>query len=166
MDLLRPRQFKEVSAGDPCLAALEELAQDMGALPEDEQVLLHFGLAKAYQDSAVPERGFAHLLEGNALKRRQTAYDEAATLEAIGRIGSAFTPELLRAHRGGGDPSSLPIFILGMPRSGSTLVEQILASHPQVFAAGERLDFGEALRIRRHRRHGSLVSRRHANRQR
>jgi hypothetical protein len=53
--------------------------------------------------------------------------------------------EVLAAKRGLGDPSAAPIFIIGMPRSGSTLIEQILASHPQVFGAGERSEFGEAL---------------------
>ena len=49
----------------------------------------------------------------------------------------AFAPELFKARRGAGDPSEVPVFIVGMPRSGTTLVEQILASHPNVFGAGE-----------------------------
>jgi len=58
-------------------------------------------------------------------------------LRSFDRIRAVFTPELLKAKRGLGDPSTVPIFIVGMPRSGTTLVEQILASHPQVFGAGE-----------------------------
>jgi hypothetical protein len=55
------------------------------------------------------------------------------------------TAQGLAAARGLGDPSAAPIFIVGMPRSGSTLIEQILASHPQVFGTGERTEFGEVL---------------------
>jgi hypothetical protein len=72
-------------------------------------------------------------------------YDEAAVLDALERTRKAFTAELMRANRGAGDPSSLPVFIFGMPRSGTTLVEQILASHPQVFGAGEIADFTQAI---------------------
>jgi hypothetical protein len=72
-------------------------------------------------------------------------YDEAETIRAIDRLGAAFSPAIMDAYRGRGDPSALPIFIVGMPRSGSTLVEQILASHPQVAAGGERKDFAQAM---------------------
>jgi hypothetical protein len=56
-----------------------------------------------------------------------------------------FTPELMRSKQGPGNPSTVPVFILGMPRSGTTLVEQILASHPKIFGAGERDDFEKAM---------------------
>src|SRR5262249_36771031 len=59
-------------------------------------------------------------------------------------IAAVFTPELVRSKAGAGDPSGLPVFIVGMPRSGSTLVEQVLASHAKVFGAGEITDFGQA----------------------
>jgi len=129
-----------VAAGDRHLAALEALAHDK-PLPPKDQTRLHFALAKAYSDRNEPERAFRHLLEGNALKRRETNYDEAAQLGQFNRIREVFTPELMRGKRDQGDPSAVPIFIVGMPRSGSTLVEQILASHPAVFGAGELMDF-------------------------
>ena len=108
-------------------------------------MLLHFGLAKAYADCGRHEQGFSHLLRGNAINRRRNDYDERAALALIEGIGASITPEFMRANRGSGDPSELPIFIVGMPRSGSTLVEQILASHPQVCAGGERFDFNAAI---------------------
>jgi hypothetical protein len=78
-------------------------------------------------------------LSGSALKRAQIQYDETATLALFDRIEAVFTPALLRKKEklGGGDPSPAPIFVMGMPRSGTTLIEQILASHPQVHGAGE-----------------------------
>ena len=78
------------------------------------------------------------MLRGNATKRAQTEYSEVATLDAMDSIRHVFTAELLAARRGLGDPSPVPVFIVGMPRSGTTLVEQTLASHNAVFGAGER----------------------------
>src|SRR5262249_58517030 len=83
------------------------------------------------------ERSIRHLLEANALKRQRIVYDEAATLGQLGRIRETFTPELMHEKRGLGNPSPVPVFIIGMPRSGTTLIEQILASHPKVFGANE-----------------------------
>ena len=61
------------------------------------------------------------------------------------RVRQVFTAELMAARRDLGDPSSAPVFIVGMPRSGTTLVEQLLASHPAVFGAGERLELPQAV---------------------
>jgi tetratricopeptide (TPR) repeat protein len=131
--------------GDPHIQAMEELARDMPSLREDEQIDLHFALAKAFADIGDPARSFARLLEGNGLKRKQIVYDEAATLDVLERTRAAFTNELMRSRQGQGEPSAVPVFIVGMPRSGTTLVEQILASHPKVFGAGEIDDFGKAI---------------------
>ena len=122
---------------DPQLAALEALAQDMPSFPEAEQIDLHFALAKAYDDIQRYDRAFAHLRDGNALKRQAIVYDEAEQLAVSRDIANVFTSELIEARRGQGNPSDVPVFIVGMPRSGSTLVEQILASHPRVFGGGE-----------------------------
>jgi tetratricopeptide (TPR) repeat protein len=140
--LAHSRRFR---AGDARLAAIEELARDQASLSEAERIALHFALAKAYADLERHESSFRHLLEGNALKRRQTGYDEAATLRFFERIRTVFTHELMREKRGGGDHSPAPVFVVGMPRSGTTLIEQILASHSEVFGAGELEEFGKAV---------------------
>jgi hypothetical protein len=120
----------------------------MAATPEvlsaADRVHLHFALAKAYEDLGRFDDAFAQLLAGNGLKRRLIAYDEAATLAQLDGVRDVFTPELIAARAGGGEPSRLPVFIVGMPRSGTTLVEQILASHPGVFGAGELRLFDQA----------------------
>jgi tetratricopeptide (TPR) repeat protein len=128
---------KRFCPGDRHLAAMEELARRMTLLSPEEQIDLYFALAKAYEDLEDHERSFQHLLEGNALKRRQVSYDEASTLDRLRRTKDVFTIELMRTLNEVGHPSMLPIFIVGMPRSGTTLIEQILASHPRVFGAGE-----------------------------
>ena len=115
---------------------MEGLARDLACLSEEEQIALHFALGKAYADLEQHQRSFSHLRAGNALKRRRVSYDEARTFGVFDRIRASFSPALMRAKGGAGDPSQVPIFVVGMPRSGTTLIEQILASHSKVFGAG------------------------------
>jgi hypothetical protein len=114
-----------------------DLASRPERLTTDERMQLDFALGKAYADLKDYRRSFDHLRRGAAAKRAQTDYDEAAAMALFDRIEAAFPPERFAAASGRGDPSRTPIFILGMPRSGTTLVEQILASHPDVTGAGE-----------------------------
>ncbi|MGH6870175.1 MAG: tetratricopeptide repeat-containing sulfotransferase family protein [Rhizomicrobium sp.] len=130
-------EAKTFGPGDAQIAAMLALAERMEEFPAAQQIELHFALAKAHQDLGEMERALDHLLAGNAMKRRDIDYDEAATLTMFRHIAQVFTPELLADVPGRGDPSGVPVFILGMPRSGSTLVEQILASHPRVVGGGE-----------------------------
>ena len=135
---------KRIATDDPCLPAMEALAEEIATLSEEGQMELHFALGGAFAELGRPARSFPHLLEGNAIKRRQIVYDEAAVLGYFEHIRAAYTSEIMRDKQGIGDPSAIPVFVLGMPRSGSTLIEQILASHPKIFGAGELNDFEEA----------------------
>ncbi len=134
-------ECKTFTSEDPSFKAMEELARDPAPLETDDRLNLHFALGKAFADIGRHDRAFEHLAAGNALKRQSIVYDEASKQALVERIRAVFTPELMRAKQGLGDPSEIPVFIVGMPRSGSTLVEQILASHPDVFGAGEINDF-------------------------
>jgi len=133
-----------VQPSDPHVAAMTKLLADPGT-SDLERIDLNFALGKVFADAGEPDRAFAHLLEANAGMRGIVDYDEATTLGAIEALPGVFTPELLEAAAGIGDPSEQPVFIMGMPRSGTTLVEQILASHPQIFGAGETELFGHIL---------------------
>jgi tetratricopeptide (TPR) repeat protein len=135
---------KRFTVGDPALTALRSLAAGRASLPEEDRRQLLFALAKGSADLGDHERSFGYLLEGNALKRKQVDYDEARVLGEFTRIRTVFSRELMTARGGVGHPSAVPVFIVGMPRSGTTLIEQILASHPQVFGAGELTDIGDA----------------------
>ena len=137
-------QITRWTSNDPRLAALEELAQKAASLPLDDQVNLNFALGKAYADCGDVERAIRRQIEGAALQRPLLKYDEASTLYELESM-SALDAEWMARHQRVGDPSPLPIFILGMPRSGTSLVEQILASHPKVKALGERVTFNEAI---------------------
>ena len=130
---------------DPHLAAMQALAAQRDGLSATDRVHLDFALAKAFADFRDHRRSFEHLLRGNAGKRATINYDEAAAMALFDRIEAAFTPELIAAKSGLGDPSAVPIFVLGMPRSGTTLVEQILASHPLVHGAGELKTFNDVV---------------------
>jgi tetratricopeptide (TPR) repeat protein len=131
---------KKMRRGDS-LAGMEALAERADELPVDERVDLHIALGKAYDDLGNWETAFQHLLAGNTARRAVSSYDEAATMARFDAIEAAFTSEVLRAHTSEGHPSNKPVFIVGMPRSGTSLVEQILASHPKVYGAGELDDF-------------------------
>jgi tetratricopeptide (TPR) repeat protein len=122
---------------DPYFAALEAAADEPATLSNADQTHLHFALAKAHDSLSRPEYAFAHLQKANWLKRQQVAYDEAATLGQMRRLREMVSRDFIRARRGIGERSAIPVFIVGMTRSGTTLIEQILASHPQVFGAGE-----------------------------
>jgi tetratricopeptide (TPR) repeat protein len=132
--------------GDARLPALETLARDTAALSVNDRIELHFALGKAYEDLGQHAAAFAQWREGNALKRKQFIYDEAAMLAGFDRIGAVFTPELFSRWQNVGHPSTAPIFVVGMMRSGTTLIEQILASHPQVFGGGEMHHFAAAVK--------------------
>jgi len=127
--------------GDAHLAAMEGLARDIDSLPAVAQIQLHFALAKAYDDLGRHNEGFRHLAHGNALNRRRIAYDETQMHDTFERIQATFDRRLFDAKAGAGDRSPVPVFVVGMIRSGTTLIEQILASHPSVHGAGELPDF-------------------------
>ncbi|HEY0283514.1 MAG TPA: sulfotransferase [Rhizomicrobium sp.] len=129
--------MKKTTASSAHLKALQALAIDADRLGEREAMELQFTLAKAYDDIGDHARAFEALRLGNAAKRRQNPYELQQDLDRFRAIADAFTAELLAAHAGQGDPTEVPVFVVGMPRSGTTLVEQILASHPDVFGAGE-----------------------------
>ena len=139
-------QMAKVQPGDQALKALEAALPRIASLSAREQCLLHFALAKAYDDVWGWDRGFEYLLQGNKIKRSETAYNEAGTLRAIARIPSVFTAELMAVRKDPGDQSPVPVFVVGMPRSGTTLVEQTLSSHAAVFGAGERPELSQAIR--------------------
>jgi len=115
---------------DEDVAAMETaLAGDPG---HEDALHLHFALGKAYADRHEAEASFRHYARGNALRSEELGYAPETIAALVDRTIEVLTPEFLAAHEGVGDPSPDPIFILGLPRAGSTLLEQILASHSQV----------------------------------
>lgn len=103
-----------------------------------------YALAKELEDIGETDRSFFYLRRGANYRRKNMRYDLERDLSTIRAIQDAFSVEFL-ARGSDGDDSSKPIFVLGMPRTGTTLVERILASHTDVTAAGELVDFAEQM---------------------
>ena len=130
----------KVAPGDPLFPAMEAMLPRIASFTSIDQCCLYFALAKAYEDIGQPSKAFEYLRIGNSTKRRHIEYDEGKEIGFLERIERVFAADVLGQRRGVGHPSKVPIFIVGMPRSGTTLVEQILASHPMVYGAGERAE--------------------------
>jgi tetratricopeptide (TPR) repeat protein len=113
------------------IAAMEGLLTG-GRLSPEASVQLHFALGHAYESRGDHERAFAAFAQGNAGRRAREHYDPVQTEHVNDRIVEVFTAEFLAEHAGHGNPDPAPILIVGLPRSGSTLIEQILASHSLV----------------------------------
>ncbi|HUG79566.1 MAG TPA: sulfotransferase [Burkholderiales bacterium] len=129
-------QVKRFGADDPDFAAmLATLARD--DLAPRDRANLHTALGRAYEDTGDYDTAFDHFRSGNDIKHSLKPFDAVAERDNARRIVSSFTKAAFDAAGEGGNASELPVFVVGMPRSGTTLVEQILDSHPRVFGAGE-----------------------------
>jgi tetratricopeptide (TPR) repeat protein len=107
-------------------------------LPDQDRLHLDFALGKAMHDAGRADEAFSHYRSGNALRRKQQPFDVGQLGRRVDRSIEAFTRELLSSE--GGSEVSDPIFIVGMPRAGSTLIEQILSSHSLVEGTSELPD--------------------------
>lgn len=130
-NLTNEKRFRK---GDPQIAAIEHAFA--GAANDSDRMHLAFALGKALADSGEHERAFGFYARGNRLAREKVTDPLGEPRALFARIRSLYEagpPPAVAA----GPASRRPVFILGMPRSGTSLAEQILASHPQVFGAGE-----------------------------
>jgi predicted Zn-dependent protease len=101
-------------------------------LTEDDRLHLEFAVGKAQEDTGDYEPSFRHYARGNAIRRAQLHYSADDTSARVQYIREHYTPDFFAARAGAGNPARDPIFIVGLPRAGSTLIEQILSSHSQV----------------------------------
>jgi tetratricopeptide (TPR) repeat protein len=141
-------QARKVQPGNESFTVLLEQQKEVDKHSDNRKISLHFALGKCYDDTKDYAQAFPHYLAGCKLKRAKFDYDPDAAAKQFIDLAEIFSKENIDRLRGGGDSSALPIFVLGMPRSGTTLTEQIIASHPEVYGAGE---LPELLRIA-HRR--------------
>lgn len=128
---------KKFTKTDPDFKAMAELAKDEKKLGKLGAANLHFALFEAYEDIGDYRKAFAHLKAGNDLKNETVSYDPESSRSAIELLKKTYTKKFIDGYKGRGHKSSQPVFIVGMPRSGTTLTEQIISSHPDVFGAGE-----------------------------
>jgi tetratricopeptide (TPR) repeat protein len=109
-------------------------------LSEDDRLHLDFALGKAFEDRKDYTTSFAHYASANAGRRAQVDYDAADLTDAVTRAIEVYTPDYFSARTGWGCPTPDPIFVIGLPRSGSTLIEQILSSHSKIEGTTELPD--------------------------
>jgi tetratricopeptide (TPR) repeat protein len=123
--------LKNYTFSDEEIAAMQQLlASDKRQRSNEAQ--LHFALGRAFEQRQEYARAFAHYAQGNALRRLDAPFDAGKFERRSERIRAFFDAAFFAERAGSGNPSPAPIFIVGLPRSGSTLIEQILASHSRV----------------------------------
>ena len=115
-------------------------------LQPTQAAYLHFALGKALDDCRAYDEAFAHYREANAIWRSELDFDPKALEAHIDRLIGTFAPELMTRFEGQGNSSTRPLMIVGMPRSGTTLLEQVLCAHPDVATAGELRTLAQAAR--------------------
>jgi tetratricopeptide (TPR) repeat protein len=123
--------LKTVSFSGDDVAAMEAaLASD--SLGNEDAFHLHFALGKAMEERVDHDAAFAHYAQANALRSAELNYDPQSVSNQVDKVIALCTPAFFQARIGQGHDAPDPIFIIGMPRAGSTLIEQILASHSMV----------------------------------
>ena len=120
---------------DDDISKMEEAASI--AIDVDNLAPLHLALARALHERKKYEEAFHHYSTGNRIRAESIGYRAQELTEEVDQAQSLFTREFFAAQPEGGDPSDAPIFIVSLPRSGSTLVEQMLGSHPDIEPLGE-----------------------------
>lgn len=126
-----------LDSDDTLKTGLQMLTSKVTELVPADASMLHFVLGKVHDDAGNYAQAFEHFIEANRLKRATLDYDESRQAKFFNDFTRYFDSGFIRSRSDSGARGNLPIFIIGMSRSGTTLVEQILASHPQVHGAGE-----------------------------
>ena len=116
-----------------------------GDVTHTQQMHLSFALGKAYEDMKSYDKAFLHWKKGNFLKRKQIKYSTKYQARLVKTIKENFTNDLFEKFKNYGNRDNTLIFIVGMPRSGTTLVQQIISSHPKVFGVGESNQFSNKI---------------------
>jgi tetratricopeptide (TPR) repeat protein len=130
-------ELKKFKRNDEDIPAMQALLGAQGLQGYQEQIHLNFALGKAYLDFGETARGFSYLDTGNRMKRAGIDFDLEQTKKWMRAIAAQFSAARMASLAHSGLPDESALFIIGMPRSGTSLVEQILASHEQIFGAGE-----------------------------
>lgn len=138
--------LKTFRFSDDEIATMEENVDDE-SLPDETRVNFNYALGKAREDRREYDEAFSRYDKGNRLRRPHEVYDPVQTELAHDEIIATITSDFIERNRDNGDPDPAPIFIVGLPRSGSTLIEQILASHRQVDGTHELPELPRLIKV-------------------
>ncbi|NND45188.1 MAG: tetratricopeptide repeat protein, partial [Xanthomonadales bacterium] len=126
--------------------AVMEQQVEREELPDESKVNMLYALGKHYENQEAYDIAWKHYRRGAELRRGHESYDPVHTQVVHDRNIEVFTGEFFDRRRGWGDPDDAPVLVVGLPRSGSTLIEQILASHSQIEGTMELPDLGRCIR--------------------
>jgi tetratricopeptide (TPR) repeat protein len=127
----------KLSYGDENFTRLNLVAAKLADFDVIEQIHMHYALAKAYEDVEEFDTAFRHYAIAGEKKRKKETYSDREAAKMAKIIPQVVTRQRLAETNQVGCQSEMPVFILGMPRSGTSLLEQILSAHPDIFGAGE-----------------------------
>jgi tetratricopeptide (TPR) repeat protein len=131
---------------DPAFKALRDFEKkELKKSPPERQAQVHTVLYKAYNDMKMYDEAMEHAKQAGALRKEASHFTEEKSGRYFNNIHKFFTPEFFAQQKPSNNDSNVPVFILGMPRSGTTLLEQMLNAHPEVVGIGEDSHFGALL---------------------
>lgn len=133
------RAYHQISIMKPRQELIPVVERLLGEpkLPRNDAIYCHFALGNLFDSDKSFGQAFRHFQRANALQREIIDYDASENRQTVDRLIKVYSRDFFEGKRGFGSASKLPVFIVGMPRSGTTLVEQILSSHPSIHGAGE-----------------------------
>jgi tetratricopeptide (TPR) repeat protein len=130
------RNLSVIKPNNANISVIEKFLTD-SEIPEKNLIHYHFALGNILNDLNSFDEAFGHYHKANTLKRKTVEYDSQKHSDHVNRLISVYSKQYFESGITTGSDSKLPVFIVGMPRSGTSLVEQIVSSHPQVYGAGE-----------------------------
>ncbi|GJL85522.1 MAG: hypothetical protein DHS20C02_12970 [Micavibrio sp.] len=142
------KKFK--SEDDEDFQNMLDLEDKVESFGQNLAAALYFAISDAYEQMKKYDQSFEYLKRANDIKRKSVPYITWKDMDYHGLVKEKYTPQLLKQNEGKGCDSDVPVFIVGMPRSGTTLTEQILAAHPDVLGAGELPYMGKVDKMTRH----------------
>ncbi len=144
-------KFKKFTKDDPDFKKMKELAKHQDKIGIHQATALNYGLFSAYQNVGQYKKAFDSLKQANDLKRKLIPYNPAIAAHQYKTLKDNHPKGFAAPYIGKGYKSDVPVFIVGMPRSGTTLTEQIISSHPDVYGAGELPHFSRLMK-----KHGEM----------
>lgn len=139
-------KYKKFTKDDPDFAKMKELAKHEDKIGLFQACVLNYGLYSAYENTNQYKKAFASLKKANDYRRKITPYNPDLAAQQFQNIKNTHKKGFAKPYIGKGYKSDIPVFIVGMPRSGTTLTEQIISSHPDVYGAGELPHFSRIMK--------------------